>query len=368
MRSLAALLLLSMLLVAGPAVAADVPITAVTAPTVSGEPVFGETLTATPGTWEPGDVTTTYQWLRDGASIGSATSATYRLRLADLGHRLSVLVTASKPGQEDVSAASESTRRVRKAEYVRLERPSLTGLPRFQHTLVAKPGKWSPRPTTVRYQWMRNGKAVRGARTPRYTLAARDVGARLAVRVSVRRDGYRWGVAQSRKVTGRHLAPLRRTVTYSVTTRGRVHASLATFKRLAQQTYDDPRGWRSAGVGFRRVSSGGSFTLVLSEASMLPSFGYPCDRNWSCRSGNYVIINQDRWLGASSMWNSVGRSLRDYRHMVVNHETGHWLGHRHRYCGGSGQPAPIMMQQSKGLNGCKANPWPLPGERTTPRF
>ena len=48
--------------------------------------------------------------------------------------------------------------------------------------------------------------------------------------------------------------------------------------------------------------------------------------------------------------------------MVVNHETGHWLGHGHLGCPGPG-PAPVMMQQSKGRGACSFNPWPLPFER-----
>ena len=62
-------------------------------------------------------------------------------------------------------------------------------------------------------------------------------------------------------------------------------------------------------------------------------------------------------------WNAAGRSLRDYRHLVVNHETGHWLGRAHRGCPGQGQAAPVMMQQSKALDGCRFNAWPRPDER-----
>jgi len=339
-----------------------------TPPTVVGVATYRETLTADPGTWNPPDVATTYQWLRDGVAVPEATTSTYQLGLSDIGHVLSVSVTASKELLEPVTATSEPTGLVRRARFVVTGRPVITGSARFEHTVKALRGEWTPRPAEVRLHWLRNGKVVPGATKKTYRIGVPDVGARIAVRMTLRRDGYVTRKVESRSVLGRHRVPVRHRVTYSVTTRGGVTANMAEFRKLVQQTYDDPRGWRGAGVSFRRVASGGSFRVVLSQASYLPSFGYPCSSMWSCRVGNNVIINQDRWLHASPMWHSIGRSLRDYRHMVVNHETGHWLGHGHAYCGGPGQLAPVMQQQSKGLNSCRANPWPLARERTTPRW
>lgn len=151
-------------------------------------------------------------------------------------------------------------------------------------------------------------------------------------------------------------------VTYSVTTRGAIIANLDEFRSQANATLNDQRGWARMGVAFQEVPSGGMFTLVLSEANQLPTFSSGCGVEYSCRAGRYVIINQDRWLGATPSWNQAGGSLRDYRHMVVNHETGHWLGHDHESCGGAGQPAPVMQQQSISLQGCNFNPWPLNSE------
>src|SRR5689334_10565718 len=73
----------------------------------------------------------------------------------------------------------------------------------------------------------------------------------------------------------------RRVVTYSVITRGRVTASMEVFRRQAQETYDDPRGWRAGGVEFRRVRRGGDFTLVLASAAAVPSFSSSCSASWS---------------------------------------------------------------------------------------
>jgi hypothetical protein len=158
-----------------------------------------------------------------------------------------------------------------------------------------------------------------------------------------------------------------RTFTYSVTTRGAVHADFSEFQSQANQSLNDPRGWARMGVSFKQVPTGGDFILVLAEAGQLPSFSPGCSAEYSCRVGQYVIINQDRWLYATPSWNNAGGSLRDYRHMVVNHETGHWLGHDHEGCGGSGQAAPVMQQQSMDLQGCSFNPWPLTNELRTTR-
>lgn len=178
-----------------------------------------------------------------------------------------------------------------------------------------------------------------------------------------------WLLAQGRSIrqpaASSSSTPL--VVTYDVQTRGNITASLSEFKTQANQTLNDARGWSQLSINFREVSSGGQFTLVLSEASQVPTFAPgACSSAYSCRVGRFVIINQDRWLGATSSWNNASGSLRDYRHMVINHEVGHWLGHGHYSCGGAGQLAPVMQQQSMDLQGCKFNPWPLKQELRAP--
>lgn len=167
--------------------------------------------------------------------------------------------------------------------------------------------------------------------------------------------------AQSSRSSG-----ITRTVTYTVMTQGTITANFGEFKALANQTLNDSRGWPRLGAAFQEVTTGGDFTLVLASADQLPVFSSGCSVDYSCRVGRYVIINQDRWLGATTQWNGAGGGLRDYRHMVVNHETGHWLGHGHLdtnpYCAGTGQPAPVMQSQSANLQGCRFNPWPLDSE------
>ncbi len=333
-------------------------------PALTGEAVFGQKLVTSDGSWTPDGLTFTYTWARDGVRINGETKRSYRLALPDLGHRITATVTATATDGSSLAVTTEPSAKVRKATLTSETAPTISGVLRWTHRLTATSGTWSKRPTTLRYRWLRSGTPIRGARRSSYVLGVDDVGERIRVEVTARREGYHPATAPSaptRRVG--HLVAVKRKVTYSVTTRGKIRASLGVFKRQVQQTYDDPRGWRSAGVEFRRVARGGTFTVVLAQASTVPSFSSACSAEWSCRVGRFVIINQTRWLRSSPSWRQQHLARRDYRHMVVNHETGHWLGHPHAYCSGAGRLAPVMQQQSKGLQGCRHNPWPLAKER-----
>ena len=346
------------------AMAAEPPV-ATTPATITGEPVFREPLVAEPGSWVPEEgLTYAYEWLRVGEEIPGATERRYRPGHDDIGSRLRVRVTATDATGQTGQSTSEPTTRVKRAELVVEQRPSVSGTKRFTHLLTADPGEWSPNRRAFTYRWLRDGERIRGADERRYRLAPEDVGHRLRVRVSTSKDGYRPARASSRPTREiMHRVAAKRTVTYRIETRGTIVADMDVFRAQVAETLADPRGWRSAGVVFKRVAEGGDFSVVLAEAGTVPSFSPVCSAQWSCRVGRYVVINQMRWRNASPSWNDADKPLRGYRHMVVNHETGHWLGHGHLGCSGDGNLAPVMMQQSKGLDGCRHNPWPLPSER-----
>lgn len=156
--------------------------------------------------------------------------------------------------------------------------------------------------------------------------------------------------------------PVARVVTYQIASKGTITADMAAFASQVAQTYADPHGWSRLGVTFQQVASGGQFIVTLAQAEVMPSYSSICDMVYSCTIGNNVVINQDRWLYATAPWNQSGGTLREYRNLVVNHETGHWLGHSDAHCGGAGQPAPVMEQQSIALEGCTFNAWPLQSE------
>lgn len=71
------------------------PVITVGSPIVTGPAAVGRTVTARPGSWRPGPVTSTYAWLRDGRPIPGATASTYAITEDDRGRLLSVRVTGA---------------------------------------------------------------------------------------------------------------------------------------------------------------------------------------------------------------------------------------------------------------------------------
>ncbi|HWJ09237.1 MAG TPA: family 43 glycosylhydrolase, partial [Nocardioides sp.] len=106
-------------------------------PTVTGTAQVGRRLLAQPGTWDRSGLSFAHQWLRDGTPIAGAGSASYTPRAADVGHRLSVRVTATPATGPAGTATSTATRAVVKAgSTVRLRLSDST--PRARQSVVLR--------------------------------------------------------------------------------------------------------------------------------------------------------------------------------------------------------------------------------------
>ncbi|WP_327006320.1 DUF3152 domain-containing protein [Dactylosporangium sp. NBC_01737] len=142
--------------------------------------------------------------------------------------------------------------------------------------------------------------------------------------------------------------------------RGITGVDAATFGDAVELIYADTRSWPATGNWrLRRAGQGERFDYTIYLATpatrdVLCGNGY--DRYTSCRNGNTVVVNVARWARGIP---GYGADLTAYRQYVVNHETGHRLGRGHELCPGPGRPAPVMQQQTLGLHGCVANPWPI---------
>ena len=133
------------------------------------------------------------------------------------------------------------------------------------------------------------------------------------------------------------------------------------FEAFVRGTLTDPRGWEQAGFAFT-FADDAPFTVFVGEPDEVDAACRPYDTfgRYSCQHGPVVALNADRWREAVPEWPA---SLDDYRRMLVNHEVGHLLGRHHAgACDAPGDPAPVMFQQSSGVEPCTPNPWPLPWE------
>ena len=156
--------------------------------------------------------------------------------------------------------------------------------------------------------------------------------------------------------------PLRR---YYVEVEAGIRIDRRWFARRVHQILADRRSWGgSRRVSFQRVGLGRTahFRVALVTPSTTNRLCYPYITGgiYSCANGGRAVLNLMRWRRGADAYR---RNLPGYRTYLVNHEVGHLLGHGHLYCPRAGVRAPVMMQQTKGVGSCRANPWPLPRER-----
>jgi hypothetical protein len=156
-------------------------------PTISGTAVYGNTLTANPGTWGPGTVTFKYQWNRNGAAIGGATGRTYKLGWADTGTTITVTVTGNRSGYAPAPKTSAG-KAIQKA--VTATTPKLTGAAKAGSTVTASRGTWGPSGISIRHQWYRDGRKISGATKSTYKVTNADKGLELKVKVTGSKSGY----------------------------------------------------------------------------------------------------------------------------------------------------------------------------------
>lgn len=158
-----------------------------------------------------------------------------------------------------------------------------------------------------------------------------------------------------------------RQVRYRVDVEGGLEAEAQAFAATVAATLRSPRGWQPADrVGFVAVSTPQASSesprldlrISLASPKTVDRLCYPLRTNGevSCYANGRVLVNQRRWLQGAP---SYGSNLTDYRTYLINHEVGHALGHGHRSCPAQGAKAPVMLQQTLGLNGCVAWPYPV---------
>jgi len=178
-----------------------------TPPTIVGTAKTGSKLAGIPGSWSGGKpVAFSYQWQTCDAAgagctpISGAALETYTPTAADVGHALTLAVTAvSARGSAAVStpptlAVAASGSGVATPPAV-LTAPQVTGSAQVGQTLAAAVGAWTGSPSTFAFQWRRcDGAgaacaALPGAATSTYVLTPGDIGTTVSLVVTATGKG-----------------------------------------------------------------------------------------------------------------------------------------------------------------------------------
>jgi hypothetical protein len=183
-------------------------LTASAKPALTGQPTFGQTLSASGGTWAPtvsgpwatGTVALAYRWYRGASAIAGATGSAYKLTVADVGKVVTARVTASLTGYLTTTVATAGVT-VRPAAAPRASvRPTIAGTASVSKVLTVRRGSWTSAPTSFRYKWFKDGVAIRGAAAPTLRLTTSLRGHRVSCLVSALRTGYVTGAASTTAV------------------------------------------------------------------------------------------------------------------------------------------------------------------------
>ena len=171
------------------------------APTISGTPQVGETLTADTSaiTDEDGldDVSYSYQWIvNDGtedADIEDATDSTYIPLVNDVGNTIKVKVSFTDDADNDETLTGAATEAVAaKPNSEPTGFPAIIGTPQVGETLTADTSAISDEDgqttASYSYQWIAGGSDIAGATGSSYTLTSSEQGQTVQVRVTFTDD------------------------------------------------------------------------------------------------------------------------------------------------------------------------------------
>jgi GH25 family lysozyme M1 (1,4-beta-N-acetylmuramidase) len=280
-------------------------------PTIVGAPQAGQLLAAVPGIWEGGKpLTFTYQWRRcdaAGAScagIDGASAESYKPVSADVGHSLTVLVSATS-ASGTATATAVPTAAVSPAgtppgaRPTNLKPPVIAGTAQAGQVLTSSVGTWTGSPTKFTYRWRRCNAggtsciAIPHATNSRRTLNPDDIGSTLSLVVTATgKGGAASATAEPTDVVV--AAPLPPVSIGTQTVRRGVAGNLQTEDGRATVT------WQPGAVPVGKTVSLTTFTgtlqvpgteVSLSVPGMSPKgFRWPLDLMYAQRQASRTVL------------------------------------------------------------------------------
>jgi hypothetical protein len=181
-------------------------------PAIPGTPSVGYKTGVGTGRWPAPPTGFTFQWRRCDASgngcsdIAGKTRASYRPVLADAGHTLRVVLTATSPtAVESDPVTTAASPVVTRTVPTVLQAPRIpqSSAPVVGTRLTGDHGEWTGAPDSYGYQWLRcdgggaNCVSIAGATSNRYKPTADDVGSTLRADVTATNPAGTGGPART---------------------------------------------------------------------------------------------------------------------------------------------------------------------------
>jgi len=145
------------------------------------------------GNWDKA-ATITSQWYREEQKIPGATGRSYILSSDDLDHEISVRVSGNATGYRKKVMASQWV--MIGLGRMLTKNPSIRGIPKAKRVLGVEAQAWAIN-AVIKYQWLLDGKPIRAATKPFFTLVPSHKGHKISVQVTETATGYNTATATS---------------------------------------------------------------------------------------------------------------------------------------------------------------------------
>ena len=156
-------------------------------PVITGTAQVGKVLTSSTGTWT-GATSFGYQWAGNGTPIAGATASTYTPAVSDVGHTLTVAVTATGSGGTATATSAATSPVISSGAPVNSQLPVISGTAQVGKVQTSTTGTWTGA-TSFGYQWAGNNVLINGAVASTYTPVSTDVGHTLTATVTATGPG-----------------------------------------------------------------------------------------------------------------------------------------------------------------------------------
>jgi hypothetical protein len=178
-----------------------------TTPTISGKHQVGQPETCSEGSLSFG-VTPTYTWLANGKSLGAGSKVVVsnvvesKLTVPASAYNEQLTCQASVHDGTGPSSAAETSSPVKVllgAALKATKKPTLSGPHQVGKTETVHAGTW-PKGAKFTYQWLLNGKVIKGATKSTFKPTKGDKGKKLSCRVTAQLTGFANGSATTSSV------------------------------------------------------------------------------------------------------------------------------------------------------------------------